>query len=176
MKKLFVLVLVMGMVSAASAGTLSISAPTSALEGTDILVTVESSGYADTFMGAINAIEMDITANQGGVSTVGTLHPTLLLGLSSNGSVGTLPILIDNVQGNGGFGNTVTNVTLYTFTMNVGPAGVLDLGLADWVVYNQTGAAIQSTVEGANVDVLVPEPMTLGLLGLGGLFLRRRKK
>ena len=174
MKKLLALVLIFAMASAASAGTVSIIAPTEADEGTEIVVTIVSSGYVDTFPGAINAIEMDVTATQGSVSEVGVLHSTLLLGLSSNGSIGVLPILIDNIQGNGGFGNTVTNVTLYTFTMNVGPAGLLDLGLADLVVYSRTGAAIATTAEGACVNV-VPEPMTIALLGLGGLFLRRRR-
>lgn len=44
-------------------------------------------------------------------------------------------------------------------------------GAASLTLYEFDGATVIQTV---GIDV-VPEPMTLGLLGLGGLFLRRRK-
>ena len=42
------------------------------------------------------------------------------------------------------------------------------------VTMNDDGSAV-ATVWGTETFIITPEPMTLGLLGIGGLFLRRRK-
>ena len=178
MKKLLALVLVLAMVSAASAGTITITpADSTADVDTDVVITVVTTGYAATFPGAINILEFSITGDlDSSVASVGTLDTALQTPLFSHGSVGTGGTLISMIQGNAGTGNYITNQTIYTFTVDVGSTqGTLTIDVAEGYWFRaRNGSDISTTIVAGEIEV-VPEPMTVALLGLGGLFLRRRR-
>ena len=76
-----------------------------------------------------------------------------------------------------GGSNAPAQTALYDFTYTVDPTldtpTTINIGISGASVIQVGGATYQS-VAGTSFEV-VPEPMTIMLLGLGGLFLRRRR-
>ena len=68
------------------------------------------------------------------------------------------------------FGKLVDNIRLHP---EAGDLGTIIITLAN--IYNPGGVPPTITVMDTQVIHTIPEPMTFALLGLGGLFLRRRK-
>ncbi|MGA2071701.1 MAG: PEP-CTERM sorting domain-containing protein, partial [Sedimentisphaerales bacterium] len=66
---------------------------------------------------------------------------------------------------------------LFSFQLTAPNAvGVAHISLIENAFFNDNWEAISpDSMPTMTVTISVPEPMTLGLLGLGGLFLRRRK-
>ena len=183
MKKLFVLVLVMLMVSSAAiANTIVVQQQgggTDYVAGTTVTIEIAATGFPDTIAGKVGQLDIAAitTSNLGAsVSSVGVLNPILTTNLGwTNGALGTPPNLIEGIVGRATIGQGVANDILYTFDLNIGggTVGDITIDLAGLVLANPFSQRLEAQV---GPLTLVPEPMTLGLLGLGGLFLRRRKK
>lgn len=184
MKKLLSLFIVMLMVSAASAGIVRLevngegAAPTSgdAIEvtaGSDIVINI----LADT---GIFQIEADILGNAGTAKTPITVNTTFNTAspLASEGFIkndgtqlitGIVQLCVQDF---------VTNVpageVLYSFTYTVPETlGVMEIsGTNIYASFNDFSTSDSMQPVFLNV---VPEPMTIALLGIGGLFLRRKK-
>jgi len=158
MKKLLVLMLVLGMASMASAG-LTITAPATVAAGAPFTVVI-SGLAADT-------------------PAYGSLFTD---GLADGDGYTFLPAVGDIRQQYDFFASYGT----YDFTVG---AGINSLTVdGDWVqldlvagavgdVYNMnmTDDSFTGSLDSATVTVVVPEPITMSLLAVGGLFLRRRK-
>jgi hypothetical protein len=168
MKKLLVLVLVLSMASMASATlTLSISGPDSLVIGTQGTYTISYTG------GTILASDVDISADKGtiGGGVIITTNKDGALDLVRvNPLSGKYQIAITNDLVGTDLGSPTASfvftapMTTGTALLTLGDNGQIDL---DWVV-------LGDAVMGSKSVLITPEPMTMMLLGLGGLFLRRR--
>ena len=185
MKKLLILFVVLGLASAASAAsctiTLSVDGETEydPLDGLNITVDLTinvnvSSIYNSASNTAGIDFVSDMTAGSATVS-VGDWIPA-----SSQESVGTLSVddILDAYWYKAGGASDVTAGTvIYEFpvTLSSDALGTISpvMTTDDKVV---RGLTSYWWSENTYVPVtIVPEPMTIMLLGLGGLFLRRRK-
>ena len=174
MKKLVVLMLVFGVVSVAGAAEISLEgqgAPLLATPGTTVTINI----LTDTALIGLDAL---VTVTGGDVIT-GAMSP------ADAADYGWDPVSfpIDPL----GLGTATVEVGGATFAAAPGPAvGYVDIAYTGGI---QIVSLSAGTLFGGTYDVnynpagfsqgvvaIVPEPMTLGLLGLGGLFLRRRKK
>jgi hypothetical protein len=172
MKKLLVLSLVMAVASFATA----------ALD----LGTIEGISYeVDAVNGIVTISGVNVFGFEFGVlkPDAGALTPGALGAFSAGGAgIGAEAMGLDSVYGAGAIvgaaggmttGSGLTGV-LYSFSFSpevllitIGPETEYQLGAA----YVQVG---QTTYDLTGYTI-VPEPMTMGLLSLGALFLRRRK-
>ena len=183
MKKLLVLMLVVGMASLASATpTITASATT---VGTSGSVSIYITGTTDemtvdpTAGGGWYYLWLDYTTNTfsndaylslgttgvvgpaaGADTTVNSTYPNYGLSFS------TYPVF-DSVSGTYPESDDVDPGLWYTFTVSSGTA----LGTTEVQLHNSGLTVLLGSIDIA----VVPEPMTIALLGLGGLFLRRRK-
>ncbi|MBL7153573.1 MAG: PEP-CTERM sorting domain-containing protein [Phycisphaerae bacterium] len=184
MKKFVTLLLVLGMCSVVSAGTMTISGLPAKVDtsGGDVVLSFDivSNGQLD------NAL-LDIWTDLLTTSTGATLD----IGSAVNVIV---PGEIDDDPANKGylpdFGIDITNVAQPVLWANIIiPKSIPEEIVGD--IITGIGLTVASGFEGfIDVKVLsenselvegsarfeaIPEPMTIALLGLGGLFLRRRK-
>ena len=161
MKKILVLMLVLGMTSMASAAlTFSVDTVT-ILTGATTVVGIESdvagfawTGYVGYAPGNAELTGMVATAAAGPDATV-TNDPFGYAGYYKIEALDYTPPsdILAGVQFNG----TITGHTEGTYNVYL---------MSPW-----SAPGLQDTL----LVNVIPEPMTLGLLGLGGLFLRRRK-
>lgn len=170
MKKLLVFVLVFAMVSAANAA-LSLKIVDN-LDGTFGIKSITSYELAPDD----NLYFCAISNNAANYPHGGTVQPgapaaTEVLWPTDVGSVATLPA---GWNGMGGFigvvavGSVHVDAGLYIDDITASAGDTIELY---WVNGDDGSLGAQPY----DVVTLVPEPMTLALLGLGGLFLRRRK-
>jgi hypothetical protein len=170
MKKLLVLVLVLAMTSAAWA-----TVTFEMRDGTDVVteMTVGSSYvlyvagassdggytggiYGDTYTAADWA---DVTQSNPQVLDTGDMS-----GINWNAASFGYDMVADDT----GMGPGVSTGDWFSIDIDADSEGTLSLGLFDYAVSYYTPVA--------SMDVsIIPEPMTIALLGLGGLFLRRRR-
>jgi len=163
MKKLLAIALVLGISAAANA----------------IVVSVDTTGATtyDVVMG--ESLTFTVTSGGEAYSGLFSLPPTgagALEGVGNPAAYGGLGFLMSPVDlgesywyfaAAGGPGSEpAANVPHFTFTYTAGDdSSAVMLDMLDENLTSIGSISIQNT----------PEPMTLGLLGLGGLFLRRRK-
>lgn len=168
MKKLLAITLVLGLASAASALVVNVDAtgtePYQVMKGETLTFSLTSGGEAYSGLLALpNPLEAsiagtEIPGNRGGL---GFLLTPADIGadfwyFSAAGGPGSEP---------------VANQPHFTFTYTAED----DFSLVTLHLLNED----ETPISGSNLTSITiqntPEPMTLGLLGLGGLFLRRRK-
>ncbi|MGD0596440.1 MAG: PEP-CTERM sorting domain-containing protein [Sedimentisphaerales bacterium] len=182
MKKFLVLALVLSMATMAQAGIVFQSSATE-VHPSDILTISLVTTNAEHVQG----LELDAIVD--GTSTLGTAATPLTLNSHFNFAdpgylVNTGGALIKWVNASDTtVGGDYATGTLYTFLYHVptAPASTyITINASNQTPYGDTveidfsdGSSIYST-QGVVIHV-IPEPMTMGLLGLGGLFLRRRK-
>jgi hypothetical protein len=189
MKKLVAIALVLVMASVASAGIGFVSSKTDVLAGETVTITLVATAVCNGF--SVDALGGVGTA-PAGVATLGTYNVGLTAlqpGYLENGA----GILIDFIAAAPSAGAIAAGANLYTFTYTVSSAATLGqtvviaplalgaefFSTLDGVSYTVSNAptadlgGVTTPIDGLTLNV-IPEPMTLGLLGLGGLFLRRR--
>jgi len=164
MKKLLTLMLVLGMAGVASAG-FTVTAPEEVMAGEAFDVVI-SGLWADVGGGITGGVYGDIMPVSGAAEVAaGNLGKAIPVP-----SWGGYDFIVGDVEdgddtNDPGDGNWI--VLSYVASDVVGT--VHELGIYDYAV------SAVDPIGTALVEVIIPEPMTIGLLGLGALFLRRRK-
>jgi len=191
MKKLLIMLVLLTMTVAANAASVWFEVDAQDVADSYMpsdIITINLVADFDVFAAALS-----IGADGGSAEAVGTLHPNLATGQApwyAGTLYNDLDILIIGISGGAPFGAPLApaGAVLYSFEFHVP-----DLPPSTIIVINDVtgpdplgGPALATSIAGQYyypvlTDVLpveihiIPEPMTIALLGLGGLFLRRRK-
>jgi hypothetical protein len=175
MKKLLVLLLVLGITSLASATTVSLTAEGTTINATPgSTVTLLISSDAATALVALDAI---ITVTGGDVIT-GAVNVTDCVGYGWDSSLSFNPSGLGTAAPEIGLGNFMGNSATSVGYVDVAYTGGTQIvSIAGGSAFGGSGDAMLGAVTfSSGVVTIVPEPMTIALLGLGGLFLLRRRK
>jgi hypothetical protein len=197
MRKLLTLVLILAMASMASAAAVDFYA-NGVKDLTDCVMPDQAVTITVQADFAVIGLQMATTADGGTAQAAGALDAgfdflNIPGTLRNSAGTGTLFILIDKITGavnvTGGSAPIAAGTDLYTFTW-VAPAaqGTYTIGATPngytnpWFPPPPPAYTVQA--DGSQGELVnqfnpctvcvVPEPMTIALLGLGGLFLRRR--
>ena len=177
MKKLLILMLVLGMASIAAATpiacTLSLTTTDAIVLDTTITVQLKASQKVGTFS------NVDFTTDQANNDmTLGSWQASPAT--SDPGTLNGAADLIDDASAGWTTPFVAAGVVLYEFDVYIDDAGWIsstdvgqyDLNNPDWTLMDPMD---QQYYVVSHTNLYVPEPMTIMLLGFGGLFLRRRK-
>jgi len=161
MKKLLILMLVIGMTSAANAAltwsvdeiTIDLASPTAVVQ----IISDTTDAYTEIWAGADASLIAEITsmATLAGAAEGGAVASSAYLGWWVIEAVDFTPP--SDIAVGDHFDVTLTGLSLGTYVISTDSYG--GAGLDDLLTIT-----------------VVPEPMTIALLGLGGLFLLRRRK
>ena len=196
MKKLFVLVLVLAISTMATAATIDLEIiagpdpvgidPTSGapsyLPSDTITIALVAAGFGTAPTTGIAQLEINqATTTNGGTASAPDLHVKLMgSGLYNKGTpVNSGGVLIHTVFGSLAIDDYILidagNLWWFEFHVPELPySEIISIDLTGLSILPKYGA-LTYTYGGALEIHVVPEPMTIALLGLGGLFLRRRK-
>lgn len=177
MKKLLVLILVLAMASAGWAATVTMR-----VESGD---QKDSYEYSDTItievvadFGVGNFSISKVKTDNGGTSSSPALHEDFTISPLNDGDVvNSAGVLIQSVAGSTNGFDLSSGTVLWEFEFHVP-----DLEHSTYITISSEGVDVSdsyymtsaSSIGDLEIHV-TPEPMTIALLGLGGLFLRRRK-
>lgn len=165
MKKLLVLSLVLA-VSAMSSAAWVITAPTEVMAGEVFeIVIANDTGLPGAWFGGLYGSGASAAAGNGlaGEAMFGSLSGAAYDAAYDGWEIALTHEVAAVVQ-------PIPAGDLFRFTATAGAAGeVYDFEFFDYDV------TLDGPVQSFSVTSVIPEPMTMGLLGLGALFLRRRK-
>jgi len=200
MKKFVIVMLVLAMASMANGKMLYYTCPGLTWNATNswydvspnVSITINVRGDYDAASFGVGAVK--ITATQGGdfssvaIGTVNALFDAARSGgtIRSGASYG---VYITGISGSKNITSPLVpaDSMFYTFSLTTGSTVGDKIYIDDYQGTVWGGAPRQTTVDGTQYDSVngmaaitltipvIPEPMTVLLLGLGGLFLRRRK-
>lgn len=177
MKKLLVLALVLSMATIANAA-LVIDAPATVNQGESITISLNAGtdvyeqggfylGISTTSVGGatidIGSIIFNYLGNSNNAIVIDDPDTSDSLGLVNPFTVITLA----DVPTPGQSSPPVTGLLVSSITFTGVSLGMVDLVVLSGADGSQMGAG--------QIEVVTPEPVTVGLLGLGAMFLRRRK-
>ena len=186
MKKLFVLVLVLAISTMATAATvdLVVLQPQAEYNPSDtITIALVAAGFGTGATDGIAQLTIgSATTTNGGTASNPDLHTKLrpVGGLWNVGTpVNSGGVLIQAVAGSLAISDylLIDAGSLWWFEFHVPEleySEIISIDLTDLSILPKYGA-LTYTYGGALEIHVVPEPMTIALLGIGGLFLRRRK-
>jgi hypothetical protein len=181
MKKMLVFLMVLTLTGIASAGTISYSASASSIDAVStVTVTVSANNFSGD--GLVNIAQVDqlytLLSGQVASFTTSNFQENPLF----NNAAGTNPAISDAdllVTPPGPYPGTTAMLFTFDVTSPAGsPADVLNIALdtstTPYVLDSNFSFATGTAGAGTSIT-FIPEPITVVLMGLGGLFLRRRR-
>ena len=165
MKKLVCLMIVALIGTVASAAVIELLSPATAEVGDIVTINL----YSDVTAGDFTVLSISDGGAGGSASNAVVTAGFDWVIFTGPGTLNTGGFLVENATGKTNFGSPLVGGILYSFdyTVAAAPIGTIINFTAD----GNVGGTI---ISGAAMEV-IPEPITIALLGLGGLFLRRRK-
>ena len=192
MKKFLVLGIVLALSSSAMAGLVGleiVDPQTSYYPSTTITIQVYATGfYTDYPYDTIGFMQIySMQSDYDAIASNPSLHSAIAVGEGETSSAGDIVnsggILIEDIHGGIEQGD-LTGVypfpaVLYSFELHIPDlpySTIITITMVGLNLYNLGyNDPVPGYTVGDTLELHVPEPMTIALLGLGGLFLRRRR-